>query len=109
MLHISTMNDLWLKQQIITYCFILKKKKNKQGILSLACYLHTAQLCFFQIHDRDKCQIYISRTHVSVGNLFSSDSLLLEKTPQVVMALWRTTLGGTTYIFTFFFKAIIIQ
>ena len=24
----------------------------------------------FQIHDRDKCQIYISRTHVAAGNLF---------------------------------------
>ena len=30
---------------------------------SFACFLH-------QIHDRDKCQIYISRTHVPVGNLF---------------------------------------
>ena len=104
---IRTMNDLWLKQQIIIVLFWRRKRTSRA--FSLACYLHTAQLCFFQIHDRDKCQIYISRTHVSVGNLFSSDSLLLEKTPQVVMALWRTTLGGTTYIFTFFFKAIIIQ
>lgn len=41
----------------------------------------------FQIHDRDKCQIYISRTHVSAGNLFSSS---LQKccfeTPQVASA-----------------------
>ena len=103
MLHISTMNDLWLKQQIILLFYFEEEKEQAGHSLLLA------QLCFFQIHDRDKCQIYISRTHVSVGNLFSSDSLLLEKTPQVVMALWRTTLGGTTYIFTFFFKAIIIQ
>ena len=70
MLHISTMNDLWLKQQIIIVLFWRRKRTSRA--FSLACYLHTAQLCFFQIHDRDKCQIYISRTHVPVGNLFSS-------------------------------------
>ena len=61
------MHNEWMisgKQQQIIVLFW--RQKEVQGILL------ASSLCFFQIHDRDKCQIYISRTHVPVGNLFSS-------------------------------------
>ena len=71
---------------------------------SLQCF--TEKLAF-QIHDRDKCQIYISRTHVPVGNLFSSLNMTPRGAPLPVsvlcfILLWRSYITVTNVLLPFF-------